>query len=82
MENARFSPRIGNIDRMPLLHDGTKMMKLEEIEKEEPLSAFEREDDWCTTADFYLDKHTDELPAIEPYAARVKELLPNKESSQ
>jgi hypothetical protein len=78
MENARFSPRIGNIDRMPLLDDGTKMMTLVEIEKEEPLSAFERENDWCTTAYFYLDKHTDALPAIVPCAARVKCLLPSK----
>ena len=36
------------------------------------------EDDWCATAYFYLDKPADELPAIEPYAARVKGLLPNK----
>ena len=54
------------------------MMTLEGLEEGEPLSTFEREDDWCATAYFYLDKAADELPAIEPYAARVKGLLPGK----
>jgi hypothetical protein len=58
--------------------DGTQMMTLEGLEKGEPLSTFEREDDWCATAYFYADKPADQLAAIEPYAARVKGLVPNK----
>ena len=58
--------------------DGTQKMTLEGLEKGEPLSTFEREDDWCATAYFYMDKAADELPAIEPYAARVRGLLPGK----
>jgi hypothetical protein len=58
--------------------DGTQKMTLEGLEQGEPLSTFEREDDWCAMAYFYQDKPADELPALEPYAARVKGLLPNK----
>jgi len=58
--------------------DGSHMMTLEGLEKGEPLSAFEREDDWCATAYFYLGTPTDKLPPIEPYAARVKGLVPDK----
>ena len=58
--------------------DGTQMTTLEGLGEGEPLSTFEREDDWCATAYFYIDKPVDELPAIEPYAARVKGLLAGK----
>ena len=40
--------------------------------------AFERQDDWCATAYFYLDKPTDNLPVIEPYKARIAGLQPKK----
>ncbi|HVF10792.1 MAG TPA: glycoside hydrolase family 172 protein, partial [Abditibacteriaceae bacterium] len=32
---------------------------------------FERQDDWCATAYFYLDRPANELPAIQEYALRV-----------
>ena len=54
--------------------DGTGRYTLESIEQGGPLGLFERDDDWCSTAYFYLDKPASGLPAIEPYEARVANL--------
>ncbi len=35
---------------------------------------FEREDDWCACAYFYLDRPTNDLPALAPLAERVADL--------
>jgi hypothetical protein len=57
--------------------DGTEVMTGESLENGQPIAMFERRDDWCATAYFYLDSPTNSLPAMEPYEARVKGLLPN-----
>ena len=35
---------------------------------------FYREDDYCTTAYFYLDRATNELPSLPPVAVRIVKL--------
>ena len=57
--------------------DGTGKYKLEELEAGAGLGLFEREDDWCSVAYFYLDRPTTDLPAIEPYEARIVNLTGN-----
>ena len=53
--------------------DGSGRITLQDLEREETprWAAFEREDDWCATAYFYLDRPVNELPAIDPYEVRV-----------
>jgi len=63
--------------------DGSEVWTVENIEAMDyHCGIFERTDDWCATAYFYLDKPTNALPAIEPYEARVANLTgdvdPNK----
>lgn len=54
--------------------DGTRVFTLEDVEKYGDYGLFEREDDWCATAWFYLDKPANNLPPIAPYEERVKGL--------
>jgi hypothetical protein len=55
--------------------DGRNTVSIAELLAKSPaLTLFEREDDWCATAFFYLDRPTNDLPAIAPYAARVADL--------
>jgi hypothetical protein len=54
-----------------VLGDGTKKMTIEGIKDKSTWSCFEREDDWSSVAYFYFDKPVSELPAIEPYEARI-----------
>ncbi len=54
--------------------DGEEKLTLEALESGENMRLWERDDDWCSCAWFYLDRPTNELPAIEPYAKRVADL--------
>lgn len=49
------------------------MVSLAEMQAMDPQTwmLFERQDDWCATAYFYLDRPSSDLPAIQPYADRV-----------
>ena len=53
-------------------------MTVAELESVDPdgYALFERQDDWCATAYFYLDRPTSELPQIETYEKRVAGLAP------
>jgi len=51
--------------------DGTQVFTLEDVEKHGDYGLFERQDDWCATAYFYLDKPASNLPPILPYQDRV-----------
>ena len=55
--------------------DGKAVVPVDELEgRPLPTSLFEREDDWCATAYFYLDRPESGLPAIAPYSERVADL--------
>lgn len=62
--------REAGIDEIIVAGDGTKKVTAEQVEAGQ-LGLFEREDDWCATAYFYLDKPSNALPAIEPYEKRI-----------
>jgi hypothetical protein len=62
--------------------DGSRRMTLESLEAEGPMWLFEREDDWCATAYFYLDATRSGLPGIEPYEARAADLTGDPEPQQ
>jgi hypothetical protein len=62
------------VDKWMVGGDGTGWYTLESLENDGPLGLFEREDDWCSTAYFYLDRPSSSLPAIEPYEARIANL--------
>ena len=57
--------------------DGTGGITRADLEKGAPLGLFERQDDWCATAYFYLDRPESSLPPIEPYEARIASLTPD-----
>ena len=56
--------------------DGGRL-RLEELEAqtEEQFYLFEREDDWCATAYFYLDRPVSAMPALVAQAERVAGLV-------
>lgn len=56
--------------------DGHSVLTREELRQENPDGSlmFERSDDWCATAYFYLDRPENNLPPIEEYSARVADL--------
>ena len=65
------------------LGDGSGRLTLEDIEAMDyHCGLFEREDDWCATAYFYLDRPTNDLPPIEPYEARVAGLTGDVDPSK
>lgn len=63
-----------NIKQLIMTGDGSRIYGIEDVEKNEEFGLFERQDDWCATAWFYLDKPENNLPAITPYEDRVKGL--------
>jgi len=63
-----------NLDELVITGDGNSKMTADTIEDGTAWGMFEREDDWCATAFFYLNKPTTNLPAIDDYEARVKDL--------
>ena len=58
--------------------DGTDILTRERLESDPELQKvhglFEREDDYCATAYFYLDRPASALPPIAPYESRVVNL--------
>lgn len=54
--------------------DGSTKMTLESLQNDGPMSIFERQDDWCATAYFYLDRPSSDLAAIEAVEARLADL--------
>lgn len=63
--------------------DGTGRLTTDDIRAEEHYCGlFEREDDWCATAYFYLDKPASELPAIQPYEERVAGLAADPDAAK
>lgn len=55
--------------------DGSVLSSMEEaLAWRGPILLFERHDDWCAVAYFYLDNPSNNLPAIAPYEARVQGL--------
>lgn len=62
------------IEEIVIAGDGSKALPRDMPPPEQEYILFERRDDWCSTAYFYLDKPSNDLPAIEPYEARVSGL--------
>lgn len=54
--------------------DGTGKLTLEQLEADQPLTLFEREDDWSSVAYLYHENPAGQLPAIDPYEKRVEGL--------
>lgn len=59
------------LSQLPACGDGTGVKTVADIEAGGDYGLFERQDDWCATAYFYLDKPSSSLPAIQPYEERV-----------
>jgi hypothetical protein len=55
--------------------DGKTRLTPEIVKAGQENGTFERSDDWCATAYFYLNSPIDDLPAIEPYEKRIAGLL-------
>lgn len=55
--------------------DGEEFLSIAELAERGDNRLFERQDDWCATAYFYLDRPTNELPALVPFTERVANLL-------
>lgn len=55
--------------------DGKTKLTVENVLAGPEYAAFERVDDWCATAYFYLNSPVDDLPSIEPYEKRIAGLL-------
>ncbi len=54
--------------------DGKSFLSVDQLRETAPVALFEREDDWCATAYFYLDRPSSELPPIAPYVDRIADL--------
>lgn len=71
------------ITELVALGDGAGRLTLADIEAMDyHCGLFEREDDWCATAYFYLDRPASALPPIEPYEARVAGLTGDADPSK
>ncbi len=65
------------------LGDGTGRLTIADIEAMDyHCGFFEREDDWCATAYFTLDRPTNDLPPIEPFEKRVAGLTGDVDPSK
>ncbi len=70
------SEMIGHVETHPdvpflATGDGKTKLTSENILAGPDFAAYERSDDWCATAYFYLNSPVDDLPAIEPYEKRM-----------
>jgi hypothetical protein len=65
--------RAAGIDAYPIAGDGSRRATLAELEaqQEERFYLVERQDDWCATAYFYLDRPDTDLSPLAPYAERI-----------
>lgn len=59
------------IEELVRTGDGTGVLTRADLEASGDYGLFERQDDWCATAYFYLDKPSSNLPSIMPYECRV-----------
>lgn len=62
-------------DELTLTGDGSKKLRASDATPAGAGGLFEREDDWCATAYFYLDRTSSNLPAIAAYEQRVVGLI-------
>lgn len=62
------------LTELPACGDGTGIHSKADIETGGEYVLFERQDDWCATAYFYLDKPSSSLPAIQPFEERAEGL--------
>jgi hypothetical protein len=71
--SMREHMRGAGIDSYPVAGDGSRLATLTELEaqQEEQFYLIERQDDWCATAYFYLDRPETDLPPLAPFAERV-----------
>jgi hypothetical protein len=60
---------------IPSASDGKGFIPIDKLLAEKPaLSLYERQDDWCATAYFYLDRPESGLPRLAPVAERIADL--------
>lgn len=63
--------RSSGVEGVIAIGDGTELITADGLESGQEMNLFERQDDWCAVAYFYLDKPSSVLPAIDEYQARV-----------
>ena len=63
--------RQAGIDALVSAGDGRGRLTQADVAAGPQYNLFEREDDWCSTAYFYLDRPVNELPGIAAYEERV-----------
>jgi hypothetical protein len=63
------------IEALVATGDGTRVITRDDIAAREDFLLFERQDDWCATAYFYLDRPESGLPAIQSYDSRAGGLM-------
>jgi len=63
-----------------LIGDGSRKLLATDTPGETDGVLFEREDDWSATAYFYLDRPSNELPGIVPFATRVAGLISDEDA--
>lgn len=73
----REQMRRAGVQEYTLTGDGNRQLRLQELKglEEERFYLFEREDDWCATAYFYLDRPANGLSSLAPYEERVAGLI-------
>ena len=68
--------RASGVEGVISIGDGSLLMTADGLESgQQGFNLFERQDDWCATAYFYLDKPSNALPAIDGYDARLMGLV-------
>lgn len=71
MEDVYKQAQAVGRDTITPVGDGKMLSSMEEAQEWQGPLMFERQDDWCAVAYFYLDKPSSALPAIDGYGARV-----------
>lgn len=65
-------------ERLILTGDGKQTFSVPATQDNQGGLLFERQDDWCATAYFYLDQPANKLPAIQPYLERIAGLVKDR----
>jgi len=64
------------------LYRGSQPLNFDDMIANQGCSVYERQDDWCACAYFYLDRPVNGLPPLAPVGSRIADLLSDEEATK